>query len=246
MLNIIICGINGEMGLSVYRRALINNHNVICGIDKSTVGITDCPVFSDFDQIRHLADVIIDFSAPDVTSKLLKYATENSMPLVIGTTGHSEKQEHDILNASNIIPVFKSANMSLGINLLIKLCKEANFNLSGFDVEIIEKHHKNKLDSPSGTAKLIIDGINENCNPPKSPIFGRLGQSKRTSGEIGVHSVRGGSTVGEHSVSFFGEYESITLTHTAYSKDLFAQGAIKACEFITKQKNGLFDMQKLI
>ncbi|MBR2384351.1 MAG: 4-hydroxy-tetrahydrodipicolinate reductase [Clostridia bacterium] len=229
MLNIIICGINGSMGTNIYKTALSAKHEVTCGIDNVRVGNLDCPVYTDFDQIRHLANVIIDFSSPSITDKLLDYAKRNQIPLVIGTTGHSKKQEEDIEKASKQIAIFKSANTSLGVLYFAKLCKIASQYLKGFDVQIIEKHHKNKKDSPSGTANLLKTHlINDNVE------------------QIQIHSIRGGSVVGEHSVLFLGDGESFTLTHTAESKELFAKGAIKASEFIINKTKGLYSTKDLI
>ena len=231
MLRLIICGINGRMGTHVYHSAMLSNHEITCGIDKQIVSNLDCPIYSDFDQIRHLADVIVDFSSPSVTSTLLNFAIETSLPIVIGTTGHSKSQEENILKASSVIPIFKSANTSLGVYHFIKLCRLATKLFDGFDVEIIEKHHKNKKDSPSGTVNLIFNEISK--------------INSATMSKSQIHSLRGGTVIGDHTVSFFGRNESITLTHSAESKELFANGAIKACEFIVKQKNGLYNMEDL-
>lgn len=231
MLKLIICGINGAMGTQIYHSAISKNHEVVCGIDKTTLSNIECPIYNDFDQINHHANVIVDFSSPTITERLLDFAIDNCLPLVIGTTGHTKRQEKDILDASTRIPIFKSANTSLGVNLFIKLCKIAASYLNNFDVSIIEKHHINKKDSPSGTANLIYDEISKaNHNLSKSNI----------------HSLRGGTIVGEHSVIYLGRNESITLTHSAQSKQLFASGAIDACEFIVKQQSGLYTMEDLI
>ncbi len=246
MLKIIICGINGKMGNFIYENALKRSHSVICGIDKSTVGFTECPVYADFEQIKYLSDVIIDFSSPSALPYLLDYATANKLPLVIGTTGYTEEQEKLILEASKLVPIFKSANMSLGINLLVKLCKTANISLKGYDLEITEFHHKNKKDSPSGTANLIYQSLAPTFPSPKTLTYGRKGNSKRKDGEVGIHSIRGGSTVGKHTVYFFGENESISISHEAHSKELFAEGAIKASEFIVTKNAGLYGMNDLI
>lgn len=231
MLKIIICGINGAMGKQIYDVATTKNHQIVCGIDKVTMSNFDCPVYNDFDQIKQLADVIVDFSSPSVLSPLLTYATSNSIPLVIGTTGHSKPQEKEVLSASKQIPIFKASNTSVGVNYFIQLCSLASKLFSGYDVEIIEKHHKNKKDSPSGTANLIYNEISKASAP--------LAKSQ-------IHSLRGGTVVGDHSVIFLGDNESITLTHSAQSKKLFADGAIKACEFITTKKQGFYTMNDLI
>ena len=243
MLKLIICGINGTMGTHVYNYATKNGHNVACGIDKVTVGKTECPVYNDFDQVKELADVIVDFSSPSALNSLLTFATLNKIPLVLCSTGYSADQENLIKDASYSIPIFKSSNTSLGILILARLCKIASSSLKNYDVEIIESHHKNKKDSPSGTANLLFDNICD-TNGIK-PIYGRKENSKRSQGEICIHSIRGGTTVGEHSVLFLGEHETITLTHVAQSKELFAKGALLACEFIKSKPNGLYSMQDL-
>ena len=246
MLNIIISGINGKMGNFVYDSAIKHGHAVVCGVDEITLGRTECPVYKSFDEVKHFADAIIDFSSPTSLNGLLKYAKANKIPLVIGTTDYNQNQEKEILTASECIPIFKSANTSLGVNLILKLCSLATKWLNGFDIEIVDKHHKYKKDSPSGTANLILNAIKKQLEYTPSPVYGRNGKTPRQTNEIGVHSVRGGTVVGEHSVFFFGENESVTITHTAYSKELFADGAIKATEFIANKKSGLYDMNDIV
>ncbi len=240
MLRLIICGINGAMGNTAYNLAIKRGHNVVCGIDKVTVGKTECPVYKDFDQINEHADVIIDFSSPSALDGLLSYALTNKTPLVLCATGYSTEQEYSIAQASKNIPIFKSPNTSVGIRLFSHLCQILTENAKGFDIEIIEKHHKNKKDSPSGTAKLLSDCIAKAQNKANMSE-----QSQKTTSKTAIHSIRGGSVVGEHSVVFLGEYESFTLTHTAHSKELFAKGAIDACEFIMNSHNGLYGMSDL-
>lgn len=246
MINLAICGINGTMGKHVYDRAIKDGLNVVCGIDKFSVGSVECPIYKSFDQIKDFVDVIIDFSSPEVLPELLDYAKENKIPIVIGTTGFSKKEENLICESSKEIAIFKSANTSIGINLAMKLCKTCAETLSDYDVEIIDKHHKNKNDSPSGTTLMLFNAI-ENCyKEMKKPIFGRNGKGKRKACEIGLHSVRGGTIIGTHEINFFGENESITIIHTAHSKELFANGALKAAKFIKNKKVGLFSMNDLI
>ena len=178
MLKIILCGINGKIGSLIYQLATENSHQIVCGIDKKIVGAFDCPVYNSFCEIKEHADVIVDFSSPTSFDDLLDFALTNQTPIVIGTTGYSLAQEEQIVNASKHISVFKSANMSLGMNLLIKLCKTATSVLQGFDVEIIDTHHKHKKDAPSGTTKMIFDAINESKYKALSPIYGRRGKDK--------------------------------------------------------------------
>lgn len=246
MLKTIICGINGKIGSLVYETVIKNGHQVVSGIDKKTVSQVDCPVYSSFYQVKEFADVIIDFSSPTCLNELLDYANKNKIPLVIGTTGYSNLQEKQIAETSKTIPIFKSANTSLGVNLLLQLCKIATSTLNGFDVEIVEKHHKYKKDSPSGTSKMILNSICEANKIQNYPVYGRNGKEIRKPAEIGIHSLRGGTVVGEHSVYFFGENETITITHTATSKQLFAFGALKAAEFIISKDVGLYNMDNLL
>ena len=246
MSRIIICGINGKMGNHIYDVATKRGHHVVCGVDLKMAGTADCPVYSDFDQVKEFADAVIDFSSPNALDGLLRFAITNELPLVLGATGYTEKDEEAIFSASKKIPIFKSSNTSLAVNLLVKLCSIATKYLSGFDVEIIDKHHAQKKDSPSGTAKMLCNAIQMASSEDLTAVYGRKGKGKRKSDEIGVHSIRGGTVVGEHSVLYLGENESLALTHTAYSKELFADGAIKACEFIIKQPCGKYDMNDLL
>ncbi|MBE5742753.1 MAG: 4-hydroxy-tetrahydrodipicolinate reductase [Clostridiales bacterium] len=246
MINLAICGINGTMGKYVYEQAVKQGVNVVCGIDKISVGTAECPIYKTFDEIKDFVDVIIDFSSPDITDSLLSYAKENNVALVIATTGHTPTQEQKILECSKYIPIFKSANTSIGVNLVLKLCKESAKALDTFDVEIIDKHHKNKKDSPSGTSFMIFNEINKAKNSELSPIHGRKGKTKRKPCEVGIHAVRGGTTVGTHEINFFGEHESITIIHTAHSKELFAIGALKAAEFIKNNECRMYSMDDII
>jgi len=246
MLNIIIVGINGQIGKFVYDSAKKNNINVVCGVDKNIVGEFDCPVFRSFDEVKNDADVIIDFSIPEMITEVLGFAKENKCAVVIGTTGYDEMQEEYISAMAQYIPIFKSSNMSLGVNLVLKLCCQAAKTLKDFDVEIIDKHHNRKLDAPSGTTILIADAIKNAVKEEREYVYGRKGKGRRQKSEIGIHSVRGGTLVGEHDILFLGNNESVTITHTAYSKELFADGAIKAAEFIEKKPKGFYDMNDLL
>ena len=246
MLRILICGINGRMGNAIYESSIKSGHSVLCGVDLVTVGKTECPVYKSIDEVKDLIDVIIDFSSPSAIYEILDYSKRNSIPLVIGTTGFSYEQEQAINSHSFFVPVFKSSNTSPGISLILKVCETLASSLKGYDVEIVEKHHSNKKDSPSGTAKLIFDRINASQNENYAPIYGRKGKTSRKKQEIGIHSIRGGSTVGEHEIYFFGENETISIKHVAHSKELFSQGVINACEFIVKKKNGLYSTDDII
>lgn len=244
-MRIIICGINGKMGKFTYDVAIKNGHQVVCGIDQKTSGSVDCPVYSTFDEVKEFAEVLIDFSSPNALPDLLNFVTENKIPTVLCTTGYSKLDEETICCASKRTPIFKTSNTSLSLNLITMLCELTSSFLKGYDVEIIEKHHSQKNDSPSGTAKMIFDAINSKNGENFDAVYGRKGNCKRKDNEIGVHSIRGGSTIGEHTILFLGKNETISITHTATSKELFAEGAIKACEFITNKPCGLYEMKDI-
>lgn len=242
---IAISGINGKMGNEIYKAAKLRKHSVICGVDVKPVGEFDCPVYKNFEEIRALCDVIIDFSSPANLSSLLLFAAENGIPVVIGTTGYSDEQENQILSASEIIPVFKSDNFSLGIFALQKAIEVIVKYVSDYDIEITEAHHNKKIDSPSGTSKQIIKTLRNSLNKEMNLKYGRTGKEKRQPDEIGVHSLRGGGVTGIHEVTFFGEKEYLSIKHVALDKSVFAEGAIKAAEFIISQPRGLYNFDNL-
>ena len=249
MLRIILSGANGAMGRAV--TACVNasdDAQIVAGVDTNTIMLSNFPVFSSFEDITCEADVIIDFSHVSVLEKLLKYACDNNIPCVIATTGFSAEQLKKIDDASEKIAVFRSGNMSLGINLLIELTKEATKVIGNdFDIEIIEKHHNLKVDAPSGTALMIADGISETLENEPQYVYDRhTYRKKRASNEIGIHAVRGGTIVGEHEVIFAGHDEVITITHQAQSKEVFAVGSVNAAVFLSAQKAGKYDMKNLL
>ena len=197
-------------------------------------------------EVEELADVIIDFSHHSTIEDTLSYAIKTKTPIVIATTGFNDEELTKIKKASNIIPIFHSSNMSLGVNVLVKLVKEAAKSLNGFDIEIIEKHHNKKLDAPSGTAVMIANGVKE-VLPDSEYIYGRHGRSdKRSSNEIGIHAIRGGTIVGEHTTIFAGHDEVVEIKHSAQSKDIFAKGAIAAAKFLVKQEAGYYNMNNML
>ncbi len=249
MTKIVLCGCNGKMGHAVAQAAKENEKcTVVCGVDAFGESNYDFPVFSDFAHVNVDADVIIDFSNPACLDDLLCYALKNKTPAVICTTGYSEEQVDKIKNASNEIAVFYSGNMSLGVNLLIELAKQATKVLGNdFDIEIIEKHHNLKLDAPSGTALMIADGISEELEKEPQYVYDRHSyRKKRSKNEIGLHAVRGGTIVGEHDVIFAGNDEVVTITHQAQSKGLFATGAVNAADFLKNKPAGMYNMSMML
>lgn len=249
MKRIILSGANGAMGHEI--AACISNRDdckIVAGLDINTNVYSDFPIYSNVDELTCGADVIIDFSHISVLTPLLAYATKERIPVVLCTTGYTESQVKELKEASKQIPVFYSRNMSLGINLLIELAKKASVILGDqFDIEIIEKHHNQKIDAPSGTALMIADGICDVLDRPMHYEYDRHSQrKKRDKNEIGLHAVRGGTIVGEHEVLFAGHHETLSLTHVAQSKEVFATGSINAAIFLAGKPAGLYDMSDLI
>lgn len=221
---------------------------IAAGIDPHAPAC-DYPVYASADLCTEPCDVIIDFSHPSALSPLLEYAVSHRLPAVICTTGLSEEQIESIHQAARQIPIFFSANMSLGVSLLCELAKKAAQVLGGdFDIEIIEKHHNRKVDAPSGTALMLADAINETLGNKDVYVYDRHSvRKKRNENEIGISSVRGGTIVGEHEILFAGRDEVITLTHTAMSREIFAVGALNAAVYLSsKTEAGLYDMSDLI
>ncbi len=218
---------------------------IVCGVDIAK-GEKPYPVYSCFVDVKEEADVIIDFSNPLVLDDMLSFAIEKQVPVIICTTGFSEKQVEQIKEASARIPVFFSGNMSLGINVLIELSKKAAAVLNGFDIEIVEKHHNQKLDAPSGTAMMIADAVSVEREKAQYVYDRHAYRKKREKNEIGIHSVRGGNIVGEHEIIFAGHDEVVTIRHTAQSKGVFASGAVNAAVFIKDKPEGLYDMSDLL
>lgn len=249
MIRVIINGCNGHMGQVLIQEINKDREMTItAGIDRYTNNNNDFTVLTQFNNLKEKADIIIDFSHPSSLPDLLDYSIRNHVPLVIATTGFTAHETEMIKTASEMIPIFYSANMSLGINVLLNLAKKASKTLNdSFDIEIIEKHHNKKIDAPSGTAFILAEGINEELNNSKSFKFGRkTSKNRRDKIEIGIHAVRGGTIVGEHQVIFAGVDEIIELTHKASSKKIFAVGAIKAAKFLLSKNNGLYGMTDLL
>ncbi len=248
MLKIILSGCSGKMG-RVITDIVANDTEceIVAGVDPFIIGKTDYPVYTSFENLPN-ADVIIDFSNPAALDGMLEFALKNDMPTVICTTGYNDSQIEKINSAAKNIPIFFSFNMSLGINLLVSLAKKATAILgSDYDIEIIEKHHNQKIDAPSGTAIMLANAINDTMDNKMIYEYDRHSKrEKRSKNEIGIHSVRGGTIVGEHEVIFAGDNEVVSLTHQAFSKNVFAFGAVKAAKFLNGKSAGIYDMNGLI
>lgn len=236
------------MGAAVVAAATGAGHRIAAGIDPNPAATSPFPVFAAPEECTVQADVIIDFSHHSALPALLEFAEERHLPAVICTTGHTEEELARLARAAERIPVFYSRNMSLGINLLMALCRRAAAALgTDFDVEIVEKHHRNKLDAPSGTALMLADTVASADEEPHPLTFDRTARrAVRPRGEIGISSVRGGSIVGEHEVIFAGKDEVITLSHAAMSREVFATGALRAAAFLVGKSAGRYDMDDLI
>lgn len=248
MINILISGANGKMGKKVKEAAFsFDNVKVVCGVDLiENFDNKDFPIYSNFNNVKEKIDVIIDFSAPSNLDNILNYISGKDIKAVLCATGYTDEMVAKIKNASKKNAIFRSSNMSLGVNVLIDVVKSACKNLYGFDIEIIEKHHNQKKDAPSGTALMLADAIKQE-NKEKFYTYGREGiVGARDKNEIGIHAIRGGNIVGEHQVIFAGNDETLTFTHQATDRGVFANGAIKASMYISNKNNGLFDMSDMI
>ena len=249
MTKILLSGCSGKMGRVIGN--LVNeyeNCEIVGGIDKVDDKTLSFPVFPSPEEVNVQADVIIDFSHPSCLVPITDYAASNNIPLVVCTTGLTIDQKNYMYSKSKDTAIFFSANMSIGINLVANLAKKATTVLEdGFDIEIVEAHHNRKLDAPSGTALYLADCINEVCKTNKEYIYDRHSvRKKREKTEMGIHSIRGGTIVGEHTVIFAGNDEIIEIKHTALSRDVFAEGAIRAALFMEGKNPGMYDMNDLI
>lgn len=247
MVNILISGVNGKMGKNLVDLLKADEEaKVICGVDVRKEE-APFPVYENFSSVKETPDVIIDFSSPALLGDILAFAKEKHSACVLATTGYTEENLSEIKNAAKEIAVFKTANFSVGINLLVKLVKEAaEFLGEDYDVEIVEKHHNQKVDAPSGTALMLADSVNEAFGNSKNYMEGRSGKVGKRGKEIGLHSVRGGTIVGDHDVLFCGEDEIITFSHRADSKKVFASGAIRAAKFVAGKPAGMYDMKDVL
>ena len=247
MLNVFVNGCNGKMGNVVCE--LIEeseNMQIIGGFDKVSYSDSKFPIFTEVEKINVKPDVIIDFSLPIATLTILVYAKTNKIPIVIATTGFTEEENKIIEEASQIIPIFKSANMSFDIMIMKKIVSWLAPLLKNTDIEIIEAHHNRKVDSPSGTAQMLADSINESLGNTLHCEYNRHDKhEKRDKNEIGMSSIRGGNIVGEHSVQFIGNFETFEIKHTSYSRNVSAEGALRAAEFIVNKQHGMYAMEDI-
>ena len=249
MINILLCGASGKMGNAVCQAASqTEDIRIAAGIDKVKNSALEFEIYENPYDVKEKIDCIIDFSHPSVFDNMLKFVEEKKIPYIVCTTGLSQEQRDAIVSASENSPMFYSANMSVGVNLLIELAKRASSVLEeNFDIEIIEKHHNLKIDAPSGTALAIADAISETVSyNPKYTYDRHSVRKKREKEEIGIHAVRGGTIVGEHQVIFAGRDEVIEINHTATSKEVFAVGAVRAARFMTGKTKGLYNMKAVI
>lgn len=250
MTKVIMHGCNGRMGQMITKLIAEDpNMEIAAGIDVYDGIVNTYPVYKTLKECDVEADVVIDFATASAVEKLLDYCVEKQLPCVLCTTGLSAEQLAKVKEASEKVAVLRSANMSMGINLIMKLLKEAAPILAeaGFDIEIVEKHHNQKLDAPSGTAVALADAVNESMDHAYEYVYDRsCRREKRPAKEIGISAVRGGSIVGEHDVIFAGRDEVITFSHTAYSRALFGNGAIQAAKFLAGKTAGLYSMSDVI
>jgi len=249
MVRILLCGCNGKMGQVITNIARYREDvKIVAGVDPNDSITNDYPVFSQIEECSVSADVIVDFSHPAALPQVLNYALSKNMPLVVATTGIPDEQVLKIKEASSVIPVLYSANMSLGVNLLLELVqKAAKLLYSNFDIEIVERHHNQKIDAPSGTALALADAINKALPEKYRYVYDRhTKRVKRSKDEIGIHAIRGGNIAGDHTVIFAGNDEIIELRHIANSKEIFGVGALKAAVFLHDKTPGLYNMQDLL
>ncbi|MBR3152426.1 MAG: 4-hydroxy-tetrahydrodipicolinate reductase [Clostridia bacterium] len=247
MIKVLINGCNGKMGQVVANQIYKNdNFEVFAGVDRIDTGDNKFPVFTNPHDIKEKPDIIIDFSVPIATMNILEYAKENQIPLVIATTGLSDDELKKFEEYSKEIPIFRSANMSYEINLMAQMVSKMATLLTDSDIEIVEIHHNRKIDAPSGTALLLANSINEALDNKMTYEYDRHSKrEKRSKTEIGIHAIRGGNVVGKHSVLFFSENESFEITHTVDSRNVFADGALKAAEFLINKQSGLYSMKDM-
>ncbi|EQB90177.1 4-hydroxy-tetrahydrodipicolinate reductase [Clostridium punense] len=248
MIKVLLVGCNGKMGKMISSTIeKFEDITIAAGVDRYTESSFGYPVFSSILDCDKEIDVILDFSRPDAFEEISGYAIKNNKAVIFCTTGYSLEQVTMIKALKEYIPVFYSANMSIGVNIVNNLLKNlSNILYKDFDIEIIEKHHNQKVDAPSGTALLLANTIKNSIEEETLLVHGREGISKRHHKEIGVHAIRGGNIIGDHEVIFAGQGEVIEIKHSAISREVFAVGAIKACLFIYGKEKGLYSMEDVV
>lgn len=248
MINILLSGCNGAMG-NVLKQVISEEADIqiVAGCDRESRGDSPFPIYTNIEDVTEQIDVLIDFSHFSAFESVLTYALRVKLPLVMATTGLTEKDEEALVEASKTIPVFRTANMSIGVNVLLDVVSQLAKKLDDFDIELIEKHHNKKVDAPSGTALMLAKEIDNALDHTLQFTFGREGNAaKRKANELGIHAIRGGTIAGEHTVIFAGEDELIEVKHSASSKKVFAKGAIKAAKYLVKKENGYYDMREVL
>ncbi|MCR5672636.1 MAG: 4-hydroxy-tetrahydrodipicolinate reductase [Lachnospiraceae bacterium] len=250
MVNMIMHGCNGRMGKMIVGIVAADpDITIVAGVDINTEEAAGFPVYDSIDKVTEEADAVVDFGNAAAVDAVIDWCVAKKIPLVECTTGLSDETLARLKDASGKVAMFKSANMSLGINIIQKILKEnsAQFAEAGFDVEIVEKHHRTKLDAPSGTALALADSVNEGLEKRKDYVFDRSQRRMvRPDTEIGISAVRGGTIVGDHDVIFAGQDEVITFSHTAYSRAVFAKGAVEAAKFVKGRGPGMYDMSDVV
>ena len=247
-MKVIINGYSGGTMGQVLTKCVADDEELelVAGISPKHHDVDGFNTYSSFADVKEDSDVVIDFSNPLALDGILEYCLKTKTPVVLATTGYNDEEMEKIHEAAKQIPVFLSFNMSLGVNILLKLVKEAAKNLANFDIEIIEKHHNKKVDSPSGTAVMIANAVKE-IREQSEFIYGRHGRTgKRQQNEVGIHAVRGGTIVGEHSAIFAGNDEILEINHSARSKNVFAEGAIAAAKYLVNQQPGFYNMDDML
>lgn len=248
MTKILLVGCSGKMGRMISSTVKnFENLEIAAGVDKNNDTSLGYPIFENIDDCNVDVDVVLDFSRPATLNQICEFVKTNNKPVVFCTTGYNESEKNKILELSKVVPVFHSANMSIGINIVNSILKNiSNTLFNDFDIEIIEKHHNQKVDAPSGTALLLANTIKDSIQDDTHFIYGREGISKRDEKEIGIHTIRGGNIIGEHEVIFAGAGEVISIKHSAISREVFAVGALKACAFMFNKEKGLYSMDNVV
>lgn len=248
MIKILLVGCNGKMGKMISSLAnTMENIVISAGVDKNIESPFNYKIYEDIFEAKEIYDVILDFSRPDTLNSISTYAIDHNIPVIFCTTGYSKDQLKVIKDLSKSVPVFLSANMSIGVNIINNILKTiSNILYDDFDIEVVEKHHNQKVDAPSGTALLLANTIKNSISEETSLTIGRDGIKKREHKEIGIHAIRGGNIIGDHEVIFAGKGEVIEIKHSAISREVFAIGALKACIFMHKKEKGLYSMDDII